>query len=206
MHLSRLPLSAISLNELATIPLFLRFYTVLLAYNFGAETIEEKCELIKKQLLPLKLALNDTNMVEFIACISQNNHNHFNDHSKLLDFIRNRFLPICNSSRRYKFQIRFNSDANSDRNVITLILEMDEIKRCSNVEIEIIGGKQKRLPIEEISNWLERSADGAKNNIQNQTERFLKIYYNYYLNPVIKNAREMLEHLTKVYFIYFMAD
>ena len=83
---------------------------------------------------------------------------------------------------------------------------MDEIKHCSNVEIRLFYGGQKRLPIEEISNWLERSADGAKNNIQNQTERFLKIYYNYYLNPVIKNAREMLEHLTKVYFIYFMAD
>ena len=136
-------MSAISLNELATIPLFLRFYTVLLSYNFGADTIEEKCEFIESHLVPLKLALNDENTVELVACISQNDYNHFIDHLKLLDFIRNRFLPICNSSRRYKFRIRFNSDANSDRNVIALILEMDEIKRCSNVEIEIIGGEQK---------------------------------------------------------------
>ena len=160
------------------------------------QTIEEKCELIESQLLPLKLALNDSNMVEFVACISQNDRTNFSD------YIWNQFLPICNSSRRYKFQIWFYSDANSDTNVISSILERDEIKHCSNIEIEIIGREQKRLPVEEISNWLELSADVNKNNLQNPKERFLKIFY-YGIYGLIQNAREMIEHLAKVYFIYF---
>ena len=143
-------------------------------------------------------------MVEFIARISQNDRNNFSDHLKLLDYIRNRFLPICNSSRGYKFDICFFSDRNSDANVIASILEMGEIKRCTNVGIKIIGGAQKRLPIEEISNWLERSPDGTKNNLHNQKERFLKIYFydtTIFIkpNPFIRNAREMLDHLKTVY-------
>ena len=167
------------------------------------QTIEEKRELIEKQLLPLKLALNDSNIVELVAYISQNDGNHFSDHSKLLDFIQNRFLPICNSSRGYKFDICFFSDKNSATNVIASILEMDEIKHCSNVEIEIIFGEQKRLPVDEISNWLEPSPDVAKNNHQNQKERLLEICF--YCPTFIQNARQMLEHLEKVYFIHFMA-
>ena len=189
----------LSPNELPSILPFIRFDNVRIWYNHPDLPIEEKCELIEKQLLPLNL--NDSNTIEFVARISrndQNDRNNFSDHLKLLDYIRNRFLPICNSSRCYKFQIWFFSDANSGTEIITSILEMDEIKHCSNVEIRLFYGGQKRLPVKVISTWLERSADGAKNNIQNQTERFLKIYYNYYLNPVIKNAREMLEHLAKV--------
>ena len=209
------------LYQLATFPLFLRFDKVSISYNYvNDQTIEEKCELIEKQLLPLKLGLNDSNTIEFVARISrndQNDRNNFSDHLKLLDYIRNRFLPICNSSRCYKFQIWFFSDANSGTEIITSILEMDEIKHCSNVEIRLFYGGQKRLPVKVISTWLERSADGAKNNHQNQKERFLKIWYHYYSSPYIQtpsfnsspfiqNAREMLEHLAKVYFIYFMAD
>ena len=137
-------------------------------------------------------------MVEFIALIYENA---CNDHSKLLEYIRIRFLQICNSSRGYKFQILLYSDKNSDTNIIVSILEMDEIKHCSNVEIGIIFGEQKRLLVDEISNWLEPSADGMKNNLQNQ-ERFLNIYY---IPAFFQNTREMLEHLAKVYFIYFMA-
>ena len=118
----------------------------------------------------------------------------------LLDFIRNQFLPICNSSRRYNFQIWFDSDVNSDTNVIASILEMDEIKHCSNVKIEIIGGEQKRLPVEEISNWLEPSADGTKINLQNHNERFLKIN----LNSTIQNDQEMFDNLKTVYFKTFV--
>ena len=118
--------------------------------NFADHPIEEKCEFIESQLLPLKLALCDSNTIEFVAQISQKDRNHFNDHLKLLDYIRNRFLPICNSSRLYEFQILFRSDANSATEVIVSILEMDEIKHCSNVEIVIMTGIQKRLPIEEV--------------------------------------------------------
>ena len=195
----------LSPNELLTIPLFLRFDNVNVSiwYNHANQPIEEKCKSIENQLLPLKLALCDSNVVQFTATISGRDHCYFSDHSMLLDFIRNRFLPICNSSRRYEFQIWFRSEPNSGTNVITSILEMDEIKHCSNVQIGIIDGEQKQLPIDEISNWLERSADVAKNSLQSQRERFLEIYYHYY-TPFIQNGREMLEHLAKVYFKTFV--
>ena len=79
---------------------------------------------------------------------------------------------------------------------------MDEIKHCSNIEIEIeiIGGEQKRLPVEEISNWLEPSADGTKINLQNHNERFLKIN----LNSTIQNDQEMFDNLKTVYFKTFV--
>ena len=163
----------LSPNELPSIPPFLRFDNIF--YNYGnLYPIEEKYKFTENQLLPLKLALYESNVVQFTATISQNGRNNFSDHSKLINFIQNRFLPICNSSRRYEFQIWFRSDTNSDTDVIVSILEMNEIKHYSNVKIGILFGEQKRLPVEEISNWLERSADGTKYNHQNQKERFPK--------------------------------
>ena len=190
------------LNELATFPLFLRFDNVKIWCQYDDRLNEEKCEFIENQLLPLKLALCDSNVVEFIATIFREGCRYFSDHSMLLDFIRNRFLPICNLSRRYKFKIYFFSDKNSATEIIASILEMAEIKQCSNVEIGITTGNHEGLPIEEILNWLEPSADVKKANLQNQKERFLKIFY-YGISGLIQNAREMLKALTKVYFIYF---
>ena len=192
MHLSPI------INELVTFPLFLRFDQVQIWCEYGGKFIES-------QLLSLKPTLNDANMVDFFATITHNEPNQFSDHLKLLDYIRNRFLPICNLSRGYNFQILFPFYTYPNINVIASILGMDEIKQCSNVKIGIITGIQKRLPIEAISNWLEPSADVKKNNLQNQKERFLKIF-NGGIYGTIQNAREMIEHLTKVYFIYFMAD
>ena len=74
------------------------------------------------------------------------------------------------------------------------------------VEIGLFYGEQKRLPVDEISNWLEPSADGTKNNIQNQTERFLRIYYSYYLTPFIQNGREMLEYLIRYILRHLHSD
>ena len=196
MHLSPI------INELVTFPLFLRFDNVKIWCEYGDQLIEEKCKLIESQLLPLKPTLNDANMVDFFARISQNERNQFSDHLKLLDYIRNRFLPICNLSRGYNFQIWFPFYRYPNINVIASILGMDEIKHCSNVEIGIMTGIQKRLPIEEISNWLEPSADVKKNNLQNQKERFLKIF-NGGVYGTIQNAREMIEHLAKVLLYFF---
>ena len=178
--------------------MFLRFDNVRLWYSYGDQQhIEEKCEWIESHLLALKLALFNSNMIEFSTGISKYHRNHFNDHSKLLDYIRNRFLPICNSSRRYKFQICFFSDRNSDANVIASILEMDEIKHCSNVEIGIICGEQKRLPVEEISNWLEKSGYGMENTVQ---EKFLAIYF----NVTFQYPQELIDYLKTVYFRTFV--
>ena len=55
--------------------------------------------------------------------------------------------------------------------------------------------EQKQLPVEEISNWLERSTDGIENTAQSQKERVLKIGI-----QGIQNAREIVDHLKTVYF------
>lgn len=102
----------------------------------GSQPIEEKCEFIESRLLPFQHTLHDSNMIECYARITQHCDD-FNDHSHFIEYIRNRMLPICNSSRGYKFFIIFHSDVNSGTNVIASLLQMAEIKRCSNVEIKL---------------------------------------------------------------------
>ena len=87
---------------------------------------------------------------------------------------------------------------------------MPKIKRCSNVEIKIVEARQKELPVNEISSWLERStADGIENGVQNKKERFLTIgFYGLHLwfMPAIyiQNSREMVDHLKEVRFKIFL--
>lgn len=196
------------------LPTFLRFDNVQLLYDTNnTKPIEEKCEFIKSQLLPIKLALNGSNMVNFHACIRQENC-HFNDHSQLLECIRNRFLPICNSFRGYTFEINFLSDPNTNTTVIASLLKMDELKRCSNILIKLRASViQSRLPVEEISNWLEKSADGMENIRKNQNERFISIVsvcrLQYCLHALLRKVhaqsledgcQEMIDHLKKVDF------
>ena len=127
----------------------------------------------------------------------QNWRNYFKEHSQLLGYIRNQFLPICDSSRGYHFLIHF--DENSATNVIASLLQMDEIKRCSKVKIGIeIDNGILHLPIEEISNWLERYIDGIENKVQNRDVRFFK--FGFY-DIQIQNCREMIEHLIMVFCI-----
>ena len=142
-------------------------------------------------------ALKDANKIQFYAIISKNNRSDFSDYSKLLAYIRHQFLPIFNSSRGYKFMIYSHSAENSSTNVIASILGMDEIKHCSilDLEIEIFKLEQKQLPVEEISNWLERSDDVMENTVQIRKERFLYIRF-----CSIQNGREMFEHLKAVDF------
>lgn len=129
-----IPMTSIKLSE-HTFPPFLRLNSLKLLY-LNSASIQEKCEFIESQLLLLKPILNDSNMIEFHAIIDENDCRH--EHSKLLEYIRNRLLSICNLSRGYKFHIKFFSDKNSAArsNTIASLLQMDEIKRCSNIEIE----------------------------------------------------------------------
>ena len=84
---------------------------------------------------------------------------------------------------------------------------MSEIKLSLvfGVEIPICRGKQRQLPVESISNWLELSNGGMEKNVhinknkrdgkeRSQKERFLEVN----LDAGIDNVREMLENLTKV--------
>lgn len=160
--------------------------------------------MIESQLLPFKQALYDTNMVEFYAHVSENDRHHFNDHSQLLEHIRNQILPICNSSRGYYFYINFISNENSVSTMMASILKQSEIIRCSNIEIEFAMQyfEQKQLPIEEISCWLKQSACGIENSVQNLKKRFLELT----LFVGIQNAQDLLEFLTKVRFVYLFKN
>ena len=133
-------------------------------------------------------------MIEIYAFISQDYPNPFNNHSAILDCLQ----LLGDSSRGYKFQMFFCSDANVITNIISSILQMPPVKRCSHVEIDIpcLFGVQKQLPVEEISNWLGISVDDIETNDRKPREKYLKIKMH-----DIQNAREMINHLQMVHFI-----
>ena len=83
-------------------------------YKFEEKPIEDRCECIERQLLPLKPALNNSTMIEFYAEISQNDRSCFSDDTQLLEYIRNTLLSICASSRGYKFDIWHSTDECDD--------------------------------------------------------------------------------------------
>ena len=89
----------IFLKELKMFPPFVRFKNVWLLFWRDSLSIEERCEWFESQLVSLKSALNDLNMLEFNTNIGSNDKGDFNNHSQLLEHLCNRMLPICNSSR-----------------------------------------------------------------------------------------------------------
>ena len=186
------------LNGLITLPLFLRFNNVDLLITNDQLPIEKTFELIERHLLSLKPTLNDTNILEIRA--SYNVEFCFSDNA-LLECIRNRFLPICNSSRAYKFHIDFVCYKNTATNVIASILQMNEIKRCLTVEFHCSLWQNQplaeKLAVEEIANWLKRSTDGIENIVQSRKERSLTIYFNGFDRE--HNVRELLENLKTVF-------
>lgn len=155
-------------------------------------------------LLPLKPVLNDSKSFKFYAKISQNPHD-FDNHLKLLDYLKNRLLAVCDSSRGYRFDIDFvldddnDTDANAVTNVLESILLMPPTGRCSVLKIKIYGEGKNQLPVEAISNWLEESVDRMQINALTPKEKYLKIRLN-----GIQNAVEMLERLKMVYLIDFI--
>ena len=86
----------LSVANLTSVPRFLRFNEVKLFYNFGQKSIEEKCRSIENSLQPLKKALKDANSILFDGIIDRDNRTHFSDHSKLLEYLSERLLKICN--------------------------------------------------------------------------------------------------------------
>ena len=169
----------------------------------GHLPIEKKCELIDRYFLPLKPALIDLNEIILCARISLDSPNsrNFASHSSFLDYVQNRLLAIFGSALRYSFVIWFCSDQNAIKYSIASILQLPLIKRCTNVEIQIpTWGVQNKLPVEAISNWLEKSTDGVGINSRKQREKLLKMWLH-----SIQNAREMVDHLEMVYFFDFKA-
>ena len=164
----------------------------------------EELELIETHLLPLKHALTDS--VEFKVhgrWETGPSPSGMDPHYELiqyLEYIRSRMLPICDSARRYEFLIHFKKDEiGVVTNTITSLLQMPEVKRCSTISINIFAPQPRypmQLPIDEISSWLEKSADKEKINVQNKHRRYMHID----LWNVCQNAHEMIDHFKTVFF------
>ena len=183
-------------GELSELPQFLRFNEVDLCYSYiERATTKEKCLSVVNYLQPLKKVLNDVILTHIDVRIDQNYQSNFCDHSQFLDHLGREVLPICDSSRGYKFDISFGSDKSAGANVASSILQMDAIQRSSNLEVNFyaLSTQQLQLPIEEISNWLNRKCDDKINELSE--ERILRIY-----SVNIQNARELCDHFIKVKF------
>ena len=64
------------------------------------KSIDEKSDLIESSLAPLSEALKSSKSVQFHGTINGNNRrDRFSNHSQLVNYLCERLLPICNSSR-----------------------------------------------------------------------------------------------------------
>ena len=190
----------ISLANLTDVPPFLRFNAIKIYYGDyeeGRKTIEENCQFVGNFLEPLKDALKDSKSIRFFGCINRNGNKSFGNYSALLNYLSESILPIFDSSRRYEFRIGFCSDGEFATTVTSSIMEMSQIKQCSNLKIELrtsFLADPKQLPLEAISNWLNRKIDyGMKFIARSPQEIFLKIYMTF-----IQNAMEICDQITKV--------
>ena len=188
----------IALSELVVVPRFFRFDNVLLAYLTGFQSVAQKYESFCGYLTSIKATLNDSNVTRFYFAFNQEDTSQFNDHSGLLEHIR-QIVSICDSSRGYSFVLRRFSDAFGD--VISSILEMPAIARSSFVSIpphwflSYYGQRVAQLPIETISNWLNRERNALD---QNQRERLLVLVFPAQVHDT--QIQEMCDFLKQVSF------
>lgn len=214
----------ITRKRLRNLPSFVRFDTAKLEYRISEIPIEEKCEFFESHLLAIKSALKAPITIEFHATISQAEPYHFSNHFALLEHLRNRFLPLCDTSYHYQFNIWFTSDKEAIQNVIASILQMPQVNRCPNIEIDIGNGfksKEQKLPIEAISKWLEVKRPDNFHSIPfptwrwgslidlNQKENSLTVRAGRIEVKEVGNLQALVEHLKKVslklQFILFFA-
>ena len=159
-----------------------------------------------KHLKPFKAALNDLNLLNFDAEISRNYGSVFSSYSNLLHHLCDELLPICESSRAYKFTIHFQTTANTTV-IIESLLQIPQIGRCSNVRIKLSGlwpwsnRYNLQLPVEAIAQWLHQQSSDTNRIIDpKRREKFFTIE----LSDVdIPNLLEISGHLTKVFLTLF---
>lgn len=143
-------------------------------------------------------------MIALSARIHYAKNKHFKDHSQLLDYFRNALLPIVDSAHRYKFVIYLSWDEKVASDMIASILQIPPVTRCSALQIQIFGVyRRKKLPIEAISNWLNRRTS----NVDKQKTK----------NPIIslrihegcirrRSVRQMLDNLKEVRLFYSLSN
>ena len=197
----------VSLADLAEFPPFLRFNQVVLRYDTGSQSPLAKCRLFEDCLKSIKPALEDSNEISFEAIIDHDDPSNFGDYSSVGIYLRYGLLPILNSSRRYNFIIDLDPvDKNSATDLISSILEISQVRRCSTVKIELFNYDDDdedvfthtQLPVEDISNWLAaKTDDGVEIYGKEQENKFLLIYA-----KLIPNTQKMWEHLKEVNLIW----
>ena len=192
----------VSLANLRSVPRFLRFNEVRLSYNFGPKSIEEKCLSIENCLQPLKEALNDSISIRFCGIIDRNDLTKFSDYSKLLEYLSEELLKICNSSRGYNFFIYFRTEeAGAKAKVINSIIQMPQICRCSTLRISLYCIPQPMLLlVDAISGWLNRTIGDGMNFIGRTSKEIILLIS----AARIENGVEMCDHLVEVCLFYFI--
>ena len=193
----------ISPSDLTAFPPFLRFGNVELdiADSFDendAQPIADKCLLFENLLQSVKPPALARSALFFSGAISESMPSCFHDHLELLNYLRDRLLPICNTSRAYEFCIIFDSDQSAAKHVIASILQTPQLDRCSSVHFDFFCflelQPQLRLPVKEISNWLHLKCDRER-------KKSLRVNLD---GIEIENSQEMIDHLQEVfYFVKF---
>ena len=182
---------------------FIRFNDVNLCYQNGFMTAAAKCKRFNEHLKPLKAALSDLNLLHFDAEINENYVPDFSSFSNLLHHLRDELFPVCESSRAYKFTIRFQIwDWKGDgAALIESLLQIPQIDRCPNVRIILFGLLNVQLPVEAIAQWLHhQSSDTNRISDPKRREKFLTIE----LSDVdIPDLLEISGHLTKVFILFY---
>ena len=191
------PIENFGIFNFEGIPSFIRFHEVDLRYIFTGEgSIKENCLRLKNLLQSLKQYLEDSISVIYFGKIA-NDHdlpNYFTDHSQLIAYFRDDFLPILDSSRHYSFEIRFTSDKDAAASVIESLLQMPQIERCSNVAIGINYANPTQLPVDSIFQFLNQKK--CDQIIRKTKEKFLKIRLG-----KIQNVSNLCDHFIKVNFM-----
>ena len=200
----------IAFSELLAVPRFLRFGFVKLDYSIGLQSIAKKFESFRRHLPSIKDTLYDSNITCFQINDGQSQSiaystlldlvvpSHSSNCSTLLEHIRN-IVSICDSSRGYSFAFALQTDSSWDMNVCNLIasiLEMPTIACSSTVYIGPLYCFKtlSQLPIEIISNWLNRERQAMN---QKQRNRVLQ-----FLFPVqYSQIQEMYDFLKQVSFL-----
>ena len=195
----------VSLANLADFPLFLRFNDVLLRYEIGhfSQSLLKKSLLFEECLNAIKSALKDSNKIRFDATIDKFDPSHFSDHSSVVIYLRDRLLPICDSSRCYEFNITFAFDGNSASEVISSILQIPQVRSCLNVSVGVFCDHYHLiiLPVEDVSNWLAPKTDDCIEIYRRkQQDRILKICC-----WIISDIQEMWNHLREVNLVHNFA-
>ena len=180
---------------------FLRFKKLWIIYNYGSLSIDEKLQLIQCQLKLFETALSDSEKITLFARVNQNDQSQFRDHSQLLDHLCEQVLPICHSSA-YHFFIDFQSDKDAAGNFIGQILQLPSITRGQEVSFLYTNETIIQLPVEVISNWLNRDSGGEIDSAVRDNKQ-LQLLMNHQIK--IQNAVEMCDRMRMVItFISFL--